>query len=478
MDSSSPPVEMFFFPFVGGGHQIPMIDIARVFASHGAKATIITTPKHSLSFQKSINRDQKSCLPISIHALELSDDVDVADTDMSATSLTDTSVLQEPLQNLLVKRKPDCIVHDVFHRWSADAIDSVGIPRITFNGNGCFACCVRENLERCKPHEKMTSDLEPFIVPGLPDRIELTTSQLPFFGTQPNVGGLYKRMLGSDGKSFGVMVNSFYDLETAYVDYFRNELGNRAWLVGPVSSCNRNVEDKAERGQKTSVDEKTILSWLDSKELSSVLYVSFGSLVRLAPEQILEIAHGLEASNHPFIWVIGKIFKSGGQNEESQENILPNGFEDRIKESRRGLIIKGWAPQLLILEHPAIGGFVTHCGWNSTLEGMSAGLPLVTWPITAEQFSNEKLITDVLKIGVKVGSMHWRSPRTEPSVTVGREKVEAAVKRLMGGGEEAAEMRRRAKELGEKAKRAVEEGGSSYKDADALIQELESRRKC
>jgi abscisate beta-glucosyltransferase len=196
---------------------------------------------------------------------------------MSANSYTDTSMLQEPLQNLLLERKPDCIVHDVFHRWSADAIDSAGIPRITFNGNGCFAHCVRENMERYEPHEKVTSDLEPFIVPGLPDGIELTTSQLPFLGRPPNGGGLHKRMRGSDEKSFGVMVNSFYELETAYVDYFRNELGNRAWLVGPVSLCNRNVEDKAERGQKTSVNEQTILSWLDSEELDSVLYVSFGS---------------------------------------------------------------------------------------------------------------------------------------------------------------------------------------------------------
>ena len=134
-----------------------------------------------------------------------------------------------------------------------------------------------DHRQQGSAHEKVTSDLEPFIVPGLPDRIELTTSQLPFLGRPPNGGGLQKRMPGSDEKSFGVMVNSFYELETAYVDYFRNELGNRAWLVGPVSLCNRNVEDKAERGQKTSVNEQTILSWLDSKELDSVLYVSFGS---------------------------------------------------------------------------------------------------------------------------------------------------------------------------------------------------------
>jgi len=78
---------------------------------------------------------------------------------MFATSFTDTSMLQEPQQNLLLERKPDCIVHDVFHRWSVVAIDSVGIPRINFNGNRWFACCIRENMERYKFHEKVTSDL-------------------------------------------------------------------------------------------------------------------------------------------------------------------------------------------------------------------------------------------------------------------------------------------------------------------------------
>ncbi|KDP25003.1 hypothetical protein JCGZ_23986 [Jatropha curcas] len=473
MDSNSPPVEIFFFPFVGGGHQIPMIDMARVFASHGARATIITTPKNALSFQKSIDREQNSGRPISIRTLVLPDNVDIADTDMSAAPFTDTSMLQEPLRNLLLKYRPDCVVYDMFHRWCGHTIDNLSIPRVTFTGNACFSRCVNENLERYKPHEKVNSDLEPFIVPGLPDRIELTRSQLPFFHRQQQSGHKPKFM----EHTFGVLVNSFYELEPAYVEYFRNELGMKAWLVGPVSLCNRNVEDKAERGKKTTIDELSILSWLDSKEPNSVIYISFGSLARLTPEQLLEIAYGLEASNHPFIWVVGKIFKSTGEEGENPENWLPSGFEDRIRESQKGLIIKGWAPQLLILEHKAVGGFTTHCGWNSVLEGVSAGVPMVTFPITAEQFSNEKLIVDVLKIGVKVGSMEWVSWNTKPSAAVGREKVETAVKRLMDVSEEAAEMRRRAKELGMKANRAVEEGGSSYKDVDSLIEELKSCKR-
>lgn len=115
---------------------------------------------------------------------------------------------------------------------------------------------------------------------------------------------------------------------------------------------------------------------------------------------------------------------------------------------------------------------MTHCGWNSTLEGVCAGVPMVTWPLSAEQFINEKLITDVLGIGVQVGSREWGSWDVERKELVGREKVELAVKKLMAESEETDEMRRRVKSISENAKRAVEEGGSSYGDIHALIQEL------
>ena len=101
------------------------------------------------------------------------------------------------------------------------------------------------------------------------------------------------------------------------------------------------------------------------------------------------------------------------------------------------MVLRGWAPQLLILEHVAIKGFMTHCGWNSTLESVCAGVPMITWPLSAEQFSNEKLITDVLKIGVQVGSREWLSWNSEWKELVGREKVESAVKKLMVESEEA-----------------------------------------
>ena len=199
---------------------------------------------------------------------------------------------------------------------------------------------------------------------------------------------------------------------------------------------------------------------MNSKEPNSVLYISFGSLARLPSKQLKEIANGLEASDRSFIWVIGKISPSSKNGEIENLNWLPTEFEQRMKESDKGLIIQGWAPQLLILKHSAVGGFMTHCGWNSTQEGVSAGLLMITWPLLAEQFSNEKLVTDVLKIGIKVWSEEWPSRNKERKVLVGREKVEMAVKRLMSEDEEIEDIRRRVKEIAGRAKRAIEEGGT------------------
>ncbi|XP_028783106.1 abscisate beta-glucosyltransferase-like [Neltuma alba] len=474
MVSATSPVQMIFFPFVGGGHQIPMIDTAIAFASHGgANSIIITTLSNSLQFHKSIFRHQQSGLPISI--LTLPPNVEVSDVDMSAGPATDTSVLQQPLRQLLEDLRPDAIVVDMFHRWSADVIDELRIPRIVFHGSGCFSRCVFHNVTNYGPHEKLGSDLEPFVVPGLPDPIELTRSQLPPFIKDPSQG--FGRRKKAEENSFGTVTNSFYDLEPTYADYLRNVIKTRVWLVGPVSLCNKNTEDKTERGKIPTIDEQSCLNWLNSKEPKSVLYISFGSLARLPREQLKEIAYALESCDQPFIWVIGKIFKSSETEEEGEYNWLPDGFEQRMKETNRGLIIRGWAPQLLILEHKSVGGFMTHCGWNSTLEGLSSGVPMITWPLSAEQFTNEKLVTRVLKVGAEVGSREWVSWQDERRELVRRDKMEKAVKKVMTKSEEAEEMRERIRDIAAKARRAVDEGGTSYADIDALIHELTSRRQ-
>ncbi|RHN46595.1 putative soyasapogenol B glucuronide galactosyltransferase [Medicago truncatula] len=206
------------------------------------------------------------------------------------------------------------------------------------------------------------------------------------------------------------------------------------------------------RAEKNFGKETELVNWLNSKQNESVLYVSFGSLVWHPHAQLVEIAHGLENSGHSFIWVVRKYDRN-----EDEEGFLQV-FEERMKESKKGYIIWNWAPQLLILDHPATGGIVTHCCWNSILESLNAGLPMITWPIFAEQFNNEKFLVDVLKIGVSVGSKEnefWN--RISVEAIVRREEIAKAVEILMGNGQESKEMRKKAKNLGAASKRTIED---------------------
>ena len=212
------------------------------------------------------------------------------------------------------------------------------------------------------------------------------------------------------------------------------------------------------------------MGWLDSKKPRSVIYACLGSLCRLVPAQLIELGLGLEASNQPFIWVI----KTGDQRylEELEEWLVKERFEERIK--GRGLLIKGWAPQVLILSHPAVGGFITHCGWNSTLESVCSGVPMITWPLFAEQFFNEKLVVEVLRIGIKVGveiPVRW-GDEEKVGVLVKKDGVEKAIAMLMDGEEEGEKRREKARELGEVAKKALEKGGSSQLNMSFLIEDI------
>ncbi|KAM0947472.1 putative flavonol 3-O-glucosyltransferase [Dioscorea sansibarensis] len=347
----------------------------------------------------------------------------------------------------------------------------VGIPRLVFHGTSTFAVCAGLSVDQYDPHSRSE---ESFIVPGLPQPIHMLKSQVPNLRkTDPRI---MKIMLATDvshEKSYGTVMNSFYELEPEYVNYYRTVLGRRDWYVGPVSLCNDNIFDMSTRGDKPVIDKDACLNWLDNKEPNSVLYVCFGSMIKFTSTQLHEIALGLESSQQPFIWVLKKeLFEDerGGLMEE---------YEKRVE--GKGLIIRGWAPQMLILNHEAVGGCLTHCGWNSTLEAVTAGVPLVTRPMFAEHFYTERFIVDVLKIGVGVGvkdfgtGQRFEAGMEKVGVVVHREDIEKAVLRLMVG-REGEEMRRRARELKVSAKMAVVKGGSSYLDIGKFMEELSQKK--
>ncbi|XP_065871503.1 probable UDP-glucosyl transferase 73B6 [Euphorbia lathyris] len=473
---SAPQLHVLLFPYMAHGHMIPMIDIAMLFASRNLKTTIVTTPHNQPFVSRKIQKSQFQT-EIDIQLLQfptaeagLPEGCEHLDLILERKLVLQLgwgvfdkfnfamSLFQNPLEKLLEQLRPDLVVADQFFPWATDSASKFGIPRVVFHGNGLFAMCaaisVQQNIYGKRPN--VNTDPKPFTIPDLPDEITITGKQLPAHHPESQFAKILRGCRKAELTSFGVIVNSFYELEPVYADHYRNFLGRRAWIIGPVSLCNRDAEEK-------SIHEHECLrKWLNSKKPNSVVYLSFGTLSYLSADQMKEIAIGLESSGKDFVWSVIR--------ESHEKDWLPEGFEERTQ--GKGLIIRGWAPQIAILEHEAVGGFVSHCGWNSTLEAISAGLPMVTWPFGAEQFYNEKLLTEILKIGVSVGVEQWSKIGGD---SIKSETVKMAVNKIMEG-EEADAMRKKVKELGEMAKKAVEEGGSSYCALNALIDEIQKSK--
>ncbi|XP_058730694.1 scopoletin glucosyltransferase-like [Vicia villosa] len=478
MENQCNPLHMFFFPFMAQGHMIPTIDMAKLFASKGVKATIVTTPLNKPTISKAIEQFKGHSNNIHIQTInfpsveaglpEGCENVDLIPSPIYAPAFFKAiRMMQEPFEELLIQEQPHVIVADMFFPWATDSAAKFGIPRIVFHGTSLFSICAAQCLKKHEPKKNVSSDTELFLIPELPGDIKITILQMPTVMKDEQSAKLFREIRESEGKSYGVIVNTFYELEGVYSDFYREVLGIKNWHLGPFSVLSRNNKEEeitSYRGKEASIDKHECLKWLDTKEINSVVYLCFGSTTSFLDTQLREIAIGLEASGKDFIWVVRR-------KKEEVEEWLPEGYEERME--GKGLIIRGWSPQTLILEHEAIGAFVTHCGWNSTLEGVCAGVPMVTWPVAAEQFYNEKLLTEVLKIGVPVGCKKWvRLVGDE----IGRNAVEKGVRRVMEG-EEGEEMRKRVKVLAQHAKKAVEEGGSSYSQLNALLEELSLFRK-
>ena len=252
----------------------------------------------------------------------------------------------------------------------------------------------------------------------------------------------------------GFMVNSFFELEEGIVKALQEQSSstNRpVLLVGPImqigtSSLSNGIE---------------CVKWLDDQRPNSILYVSFGSVCSLSQEQMDELALGLELSKQKFLWVLRAPSDStyGTHPVAANENplqYLPHGFLERTK--RQGLVVPFWAPQTKILSHTSTGGFLTHCGWNSTLESTALGVPMIAWPLVAEQKMNATWITEGLKVALR--------PKVNKNGLVGREEVAKLINDLLLS-EEGNGIRQRIEKLKDAVADALKEDGSSTR---ALLQ--------
>ncbi|GJT07748.1 UDP-glycosyltransferase 73C6-like protein [Tanacetum coccineum] len=473
-------LHFLLIPFLAPGHTIPMIDMAKLLAQQHVMVTIVTTPLNAIRYSPSLKKTglQVSFLELPFPGTEvgLPEGCESLDTLPSPNLALKFGDAVDMLQGILeqsfdkLEPQPSCIVSDKYLPWTVDIADKYSIPRIVFDGMSCFKQVCAHSLYETKVLDGL-GESETFVVPGLPDRIELTRAQLPaeFDPSSRRSSARLERVREIDMCSYDMVINSFEELEQEYVNEYKKLKKGKVWCVGPLSLCNDNEKDMAQsRKSSDSISEKKCMDWLDSHPHGSVIYACLGSVSRVTAMQLVELGLGLEASNHPFIWVI----RDSDRAKEVEEWIVKNGFEERVK--GKGLLVRGWVPQVLILSHPSIGGFLTHCGWNSTLESVCAGVPMITWPQFAEQFLNEKLVVQVLGIGVGVGAqsvVHW-GEEEKFGVKVKSEDVEEAILKVMDSGIEGAERRKKAKALEKIANRAIKEGGSSYMNLKLLIQDI------
>jgi hypothetical protein len=284
----------------------------------------------------------------------------------------------------------------------------------------------------------------------MPEHVRITLAEVPDTITKildledPVSRFIIDHFGESDERSWVVLVNSFATVDEDYVAalmlFYHPDA--RAWLVGPMFLA---AGDMPER--------EGCLPWLDERAVrpETAIYVSFDTHAYVSDEQLDELACGLVQSGHPFLWAVRSA-----------------AWSPPVEVGPRGRIVRGWVPQRSVLAHRAVGGFVSHCGWNSVMECLAAGKPVLAWPIMAEQHLNAYHVADIISACVRMMVV-----KVAGGTVVERVAVERKVRRLMDAGEEGRKMREKASWAQQAAKAAVSDGGTSRVALMKLVEELQ-----
>ncbi|KAK8486335.1 hypothetical protein V6N13_076653 [Hibiscus sabdariffa] len=451
------------FPYPAQGHMLSLLDLTHQLALRGLTITILVTPK-ILPFLSPLLSSHPSSItplvfPFPSHPLIPPGVEHVKDLGNSGNIplMAALAKLHDPLFHWFNSHSnpPVAIISDFFLGWTQQLAARLQIPRIVFF---CVSTLLVSIFDYLWSNVEKVKSLKEVEFGHLPDS--------PIFKNEhlPSLFKCYKQSdpdseFVKDGgianlKSWACVLNTFDALEAVYVQCLRTHLGHdRVFTVGPLSLTGLEVTGRSDSGSEQN---DQILNWLDRCPDGSVVYVCFGSQKLLRKEQIEALAKGLEKSGTRFIWVV----KPGTiQQQEEGSGVVPDGFEERV--AGQGLVIKGWAPQVPILNHEAVGGFLSHCGWNSVSEAIVGGVIILAWPMEADQYVNARLLVDDTGVGVRVSEGADSVPDSDE---LGRAIAEAMTD---GGG-----MKAKAKHLKNKALEAVSDGGSSMKDLDRFVQQL------
>ncbi|CAK9874178.1 unnamed protein product [Sphagnum jensenii] len=477
------------FPFPAKGHILPMVQLSKSLANHGIAITFVIATPHLASARALVEESFEDQGQIQFVCFEIPPQFVDANfhnfLDLMRYLKQDkqeefAGIIQQLMApDVIASNQPSfpishsssgsvgsfrfsppvCIISDMLLNWTQDTSDAFKIPRY------CLYTCparglslswhgidwLNQGLVPFPPDAQERLEIPgfpPFLPIDLPEGFKQGTANTKFHVQQ--LFANFEKLKEANM----VLVNTVYELESGIIAGLQKF--HRILTVGPLLLSHN---DKSLF--KVDAKENNCLQFLIQQPRSSVLYICFGTIFTLPTKQLNELAVGLEASGVRFLWVIKTPKDEDGNLAPDITTFLPEGFMERTKD--RGLVYTSWAPQIQILAHPAVGGFLTHCGWNSIMESISMGVSMIAWPLWADQMLNARFCVDVLNIAIAV----------DKKEIVGPEEVERVVRLLMEDGTNEI-VRKNVKELSKVVGQGIEPGGSSRKNLDLLVEELNS----
>ncbi|XP_042399710.1 UDP-glycosyltransferase 88B1-like [Zingiber officinale] len=457
-------------PIPTAGHIMSMLELAKLLHRYHFSVTILVAPVPALPVDDCIATVAASGLDIDfchLQPVDLPNDFDGPEDFISAYMEEQKHLIKSVVHYLL--RSGDAplsaLIVNFFATGAIDVAADLDVPcYVYFASNAAFLALMLylPTLEE-KFNQEFEEMEEEVRVPGVCP-IPPISMPSPFLRKK---SGRYTCFV-HHGRRYselkGIVINTFVDLEPATLRALEDGLcapGRRTPPVYPVGPL-----IAREDGEKNRQHECVV--WLDGQPARSVVFLCFGSRGCFNAVQVGEIAAGLERSGSRFLWALrvesDEAFGIPNREDARLEEVLPEGFLERTK--ARGMVWPSWAPQAGILAHRAVGGFVTHCGWNSCLESLQCGVPLLGWPLHAEQHSNAVVMAEEMGVALQL-----KVERANDNF-VKAEELERGVRTLMGESEEGRRVRAKAEETMAAAKKAREEGGSSLVNMQALVEEL------
>ncbi|KAI5313460.1 hypothetical protein L3X38_042636 [Prunus dulcis] len=462
-------------PFPAQGHISPMMKFAKLLHHRGFHITVVNSEYNHKRLLKSQGPSafyisQDFCFEAIPDGLLPMD----ADATQDIPSLCDSTskTCLGPFHNLLANLSLDkalppvtCIVSDGIMSFAVKVGEDLGIPvalfwtasACSFTGVTHYRQLIDKGLTPLRDEASLTNGYLDTTVDWIPGMKDIRLRDLPsFLRTTDPEDVMLSFALGvveRASKASAIILNTYDTLEYKVLEALSSmfppiyTIGPNHLLVNKIVPQNTILSSI---GSSLWKEEPECLQWLDSKEPDSVVYVNFGSITVMTPQQLVEFAWGLANSKKPFLWTIRPDLV------KDDAAIFPSEFTQETKQ--RGLLVS-WAPQEEVLNHPSIGGFLTHSGWNSTIESLSAGVPMVIWPFFADQQTNCWFFCTQWGVGLEIDS------------NVKRSEVEKLVRELMSG-EKGKEMRKNAMEWKRKAEEATGPRGSSLLNLEKLVKDV------